>query len=115
MKPGQDRVTSKTAVAWADANTILFEGELGIEIDTGRTKYGDGKTSWDRLPYAFSKPEDVTVPIDNLNIKIDSIQRSADDIKTSIAQRDKSDSILTKLDDAITRLQAISDKLDPKA
>jgi hypothetical protein len=31
---------------WAELNPVLGEGELGIESDTGLSKLGDGKTTW---------------------------------------------------------------------
>ena len=39
------------AQEWANANSILAQGELGIEIDTGRIKIGDGITPWNSLRY----------------------------------------------------------------
>lgn len=48
-----------TASQWRDANTLLNEGELGIEVpETGvgtgksKIKIGDGYTRWNDLPYA---------------------------------------------------------------
>ena len=39
------------AQEWANANPILAQGELGIELDTGRFKIGDGVTAWNTLRY----------------------------------------------------------------
>jgi len=36
---------------WQNSNPILAQGELGIELDTGRFKIGDGVTSWNTLRY----------------------------------------------------------------
>jgi len=41
-----------TAAAWTAANTILAEGEIGIESDTDYIKIGDGTTAWNSLGYA---------------------------------------------------------------
>lgn len=43
-----------TAAAWTSNNTVLLEGELGIEIDSTpiQFKIGDGVTAWKDLPYA---------------------------------------------------------------
>lgn len=38
--------------AWNYYNPILHEAELGLELDTHRFKFGDGKTRWEYLPYA---------------------------------------------------------------
>lgn len=37
---------------WRSENPILRPGEPGLETDTIRIKYGDGKTPWDALPYS---------------------------------------------------------------
>lgn len=39
------------AQEWANANPTLAQGELGIELDTGRFKIGDGVTPWNSLRY----------------------------------------------------------------
>ena len=39
------------AVDWATANPVLAVGEIGIETDTDKAKYGDGFTAWNDLPY----------------------------------------------------------------
>lgn len=40
-----------TALNWSSVNPILGKGELGIEIDTGLLKIGDGVTTWSALSY----------------------------------------------------------------
>jgi hypothetical protein len=34
-------------------NPILDNGQIGIETDTNKYKFGDGKTAWVALPYAI--------------------------------------------------------------
>jgi len=59
------------AQEWANANPILAQGELGIELDTGRIKIGDGVTSWNSLRY--ERPlESITSTANTL------VQRDAD-------------------------------------
>ena len=59
------------AQEWANANPTLAQGELGIEIDTGRIKIGDGVSSWNTLRY--ERPvESVTNTANTL------VQRDAD-------------------------------------
>jgi hypothetical protein len=41
-----------TEQEWFTANSLLAQGELGAEIDTGRFKLGDGITYWHNLPYS---------------------------------------------------------------
>lgn len=38
----------------AKVNPILLAGEIGIESDTGRFKFGAGDTEWNKLAYADS-------------------------------------------------------------
>ena len=40
-----------TAAEWTAANTILAEGELGLETDTTFYKIGTGSTAWTSLAY----------------------------------------------------------------
>lgn len=40
-----------TAARWNSINPILQEGELALEIDTGKMKIGDGEKNWTELPY----------------------------------------------------------------
>lgn len=37
---------------WTEKNPILLAGEIGIEKDTGKFKFGDGVTNWNDLEYA---------------------------------------------------------------
>jgi len=51
-----------TAAQWTTANTLLAEGEIGLELDTQKFKMGTGLLAWDSLPYydAGSSSESVT-------------------------------------------------------
>lgn len=40
-----------TASQWTTANPVLAAGEMGIETDTKRSKFGDGTTAWTSLAY----------------------------------------------------------------
>lgn len=40
-----------TAINWTNQDTILFEGEIGVETDTLFFKIGDGVTAWGNLVY----------------------------------------------------------------
>lgn len=42
-----------TAAQWNTANYVLAIGELGVTIDTGIIKIGDGVNGWNDLPIAF--------------------------------------------------------------
>ena len=56
-----------TANQWSNANPILAEGEIGIEVPstgvgtgTVKIKFGDGSSHWNDLPYGLDTPNDVT-------------------------------------------------------
>lgn len=40
-----------TSTEWTSNNPILAQGELALEINTGRFKTGNGIDRWDTLPY----------------------------------------------------------------
>jgi hypothetical protein len=40
------------ASEWSTANTILADGELGLETDSRKFKIGNGVLGWNALPYA---------------------------------------------------------------
>ena len=40
-----------TAAQWTSANPVLAAGEMGIETDTQRSKFGDGTLTWTALAY----------------------------------------------------------------
>jgi hypothetical protein len=51
MADRRTRVNTKTASTWTSTNTVLAEGEVGHESDTGKIKVGDGSTAWSSLSY----------------------------------------------------------------
>jgi hypothetical protein len=65
-----------TALQWATANTLLSQGEMGIEIDTNKIKIGNGTTPWNSLPYyqtntdlaLYATKQYVDTAISNINI-----------------------------------------------
>jgi hypothetical protein len=48
------------AAQWTSANTLLAQGELGLETDTGKLKIGDGSTAWTSLAYYTAGAAAVT-------------------------------------------------------
>lgn len=44
------------AANWRTKNPVLLKGEMGVEIDTGKFKIGDGASGWNDLEYTASKP-----------------------------------------------------------
>jgi hypothetical protein len=58
------------AQEWANANPTLAQGELGIELDTGRFKIGDGVSAWNTLRY--ERPVESTSNTANTLVQRDS-------------------------------------------
>ena len=46
------QLRNDTAANWSDINPTLLAGEIGIETDTRKFKFGDGSTAWNALGYA---------------------------------------------------------------
>ena len=40
-----------TAQQWTNSNPTLYAGEIGVELDTGKIKIGDGTKNWYQLDY----------------------------------------------------------------
>ena len=68
------QVRRDTAANWTSANTVLSDGEMGYETDTGYMKIGDGATAWSSL--AYFTPGDVSD--DNTTYTISVAQAGAD-------------------------------------
>lgn len=45
-------IRNDTTTNWITANPVLLKGEMGVEIDTRKFKFGDGTTTWSALQYA---------------------------------------------------------------
>lgn len=52
MSPIQIQLRRGDAMEWAESNPVLAEGELGVELDTGKFKLGNGVDYWNDLDYA---------------------------------------------------------------
>jgi len=49
-----------TAANWTSNNPVLEAGQLGLETDTLKIKFGDGTTAWNSLSYAGGSGSGVT-------------------------------------------------------
>lgn len=54
-----------TSANWTTNNPTLLLGELGIETDTNKFKFGDGSTEWSSLPYAGIYSDEVNEIIES--------------------------------------------------
>ncbi len=50
----QIQLRRDTAASWTASNPVLAQGECGLELDTGKSKIGDGATAWDLLAYQYA-------------------------------------------------------------
>ena len=48
-----------TAAQWTSTNPVLAAGEMGIETDTQRSKFGDGTSTWSALGYSVGDSSGV--------------------------------------------------------
>lgn len=48
------RLRIGTAAQWTTTNSVLALGEVGVESDTNKFKFGDGTTAWTSLSYAVA-------------------------------------------------------------
>jgi hypothetical protein len=54
----QIQLRNDTAANWQSANPLLAQGEIGVELDTGRMKIGNGIDNWNSRPYADKATND---------------------------------------------------------
>lgn len=76
------------ASQWSSINPILAEGEMGIELDTRKFKFGDGITTWNSLDYSVDKNQIGLSNVDNtsdLDKEISNATQSALDLKADIS------------------------------
>ena len=69
-----------TATNWTTVNPVLGKGEMGIEIDTGKFKFGDGVTTWQNLNYSGAL---VTASVTNGHITIDGVDTTVYELPTA--------------------------------
>lgn len=59
------QLRNDTAENWTSANPVLLKGEMGVEIDTGKTKIGNGTDNWKTLKYSGVDEDTIKGIIDN--------------------------------------------------
>lgn len=59
------QLRNDTAENWTAQNPILLKGEMGVEIDTGKTKIGNGTDNWKTLKYSGVDEDTIKGIIDN--------------------------------------------------
>lgn len=66
-----------SAAQWASVNPVMPAGELGLELDTGKIKFGDGVTAWNALPYFSGADVASSGPFANTTVLRDANGRSS--------------------------------------
>lgn len=59
-RPSSSPTIMQTASVWNALNPILYSNQKGIELDTGKYKYGDGAKTWRGLAYSGTDLATVT-------------------------------------------------------
>lgn len=59
------QLRNDTAENWTSANPVLLKGEMGVEIDTGKTKIGNGTDDWKTLKYSGVDEDTIKGIINN--------------------------------------------------
>lgn len=59
------QLRNDTAENWTARNPVLLKGEMGVEIDTGKTKIGNGTDDWKTLKYSGVDEDTIKRIIDN--------------------------------------------------
>lgn len=55
-----------TASNWTTKNPVLLSGEMGIETDTNKFKFGDGNKTWTQLDYASTEAGNIPEKLSDL-------------------------------------------------
>lgn len=88
------------ASAWSEANPVLLKGEMGIEIDTGKIKVGDGTKNWNDLGYSGVDEETIKTIInanrDNVTVKTAEAGQADADVLATITSPVKGDMAVVK-------------------
>jgi hypothetical protein len=68
--PAQTVIKSRagTASQWTSANPVLAVGEMGVETDTRKFKFGTGAAAWSSISYAVGSVALEGVVIDWVDI-----------------------------------------------
>lgn len=66
------QIRRDTAANWTSVNPILAQGEMGLETDTNKVKFGDGATAWASLGYFGVSSILDAYPVGAIYISVDS-------------------------------------------
>lgn len=93
---------------WIANNTVLLKGEIGIESDTLKFKFGDGVTSWNQLAYAGFSSDELT----DFEQRITEVTNKANKNTEDIAALDTTvQSNTASIQKNVNDIQGVSDNL----
>lgn len=92
------QMRNDTAERWTAANPTLLVGEIGVENDTHKFKFGDGATAWNDLPYAGTDAAQIQGLINAAEDNYYSAVRNADETDNAAIARALGDKAAAKGD-----------------
>ncbi len=100
------QLKNDTAARWAQYNPVLAKGELGLEVDTAKFKFGDGVTTWKELIYAGTIVKAGTanghITIDGTDIPVYTLPVAADNIGGVKSQASGTGKVVVATDGTMT-------------
>lgn len=102
------------AANWTSVNPTLSAGELGVELDTGKLKVGNGTTAWNSLSYIGLTPAEISTAISNAIADVIDLSPSTLDTLNELAAAINDDpnffsTIATSISNAQTAAQNYAD------
>jgi hypothetical protein len=109
------QVRRGVAADWTSVNPILAAGEMGVETDTNKFKFGNGTGAWSTLPYAASDSQAIgEISQDAINAALtmgSGLSKTYNDGANTITINVDTDVVATKtyVDNAISGLSNTAD------
>lgn len=92
------QMRNDSAENWKTANSVLLVGEIGVENDTRKFKFGDGTTAWKDLSYAGTDAAQIQALIDAAEDNYYSVERNAGEEDNAAIARALGDKAASKGD-----------------
>lgn len=78
------QLRNDTKENWTSKNPVLAKGEMGVEIDTNKFKFGDGIKTWSDLPYngvvVNQSSTNGNITIDGTDVTVYSLPAATDSV-----------------------------------
>jgi len=76
-RQAQIQVRRDTAANWTSGNPTLAAGEIGLETDTLKVKFGNGSTAWTSLDYVGAGEAETAIKWDGRALFVSSTEPSS--------------------------------------